>query len=128
MLPLTTRASHRLALLPWHPAVIPAYLNTDWQPSDGCCLRSTPTAAASSARAPSFSTSSRGRAHSRSSAQRCRMRFDTSAPRLAIAGWFNAPPEGSAGRRQIITALSGLLVVGGGVKVGLGMLGGGGGN
>ena len=42
--------------------------------------------------------------------------LDTSASRLAVAGWFNAPPEGSSGRRKLIGLLAGSLVVGNGVK------------
>jgi len=46
--------------------------------------------------------------------------LDTSAPRLAVAGWFNAPPEGSSERRKLIAALAGALIVGNGVKTILG--------
>ena len=49
--------------------------------------------------------------------------LDTTASRLAVAGWFNAPPEGSSQRRTLIAALAGALVVGNGAKV---LLGGGG--
>ena len=46
--------------------------------------------------------------------------LDTSASRLAVAGWFNAPPEGSSTRRTIIAGLAGALVIGNGVKALLG--------
>ena len=42
--------------------------------------------------------------------------LDTIAPRLAVAGWFNAPPEGSSQRRTLITALAGALLVGNSIK------------
>ena len=46
--------------------------------------------------------------------------LDTSASRLAMVGWFNAPPEGVIGdsntRRTLIGGLVGALVVGNGVK------------
>ena len=51
--------------------------------------------------------------------------LDTSASRLAMVGWFNAPPEGSSQRRTLIAGLPGALVVGSGVKA---VLGGGGGD
>ena len=46
--------------------------------------------------------------------------LDTTAERFAVAGWFNAPPQGSEGRRQLIAALAGTLVVGGTAKLALG--------
>jgi len=53
--------------------------------------------------------------------------LDTAAPRLAVAGWFNTPPQGSSARRGLIAALGGALVVGGAVKAVGGLLGSGGG-
>lgn len=46
--------------------------------------------------------------------------LDTAAERLAVAGWFNAPPQGSAGRRKLIAGLAGALAVGGAAKLALG--------
>lgn len=48
--------------------------------------------------------------------------LDTSAERLAVAGWFNTPPKGSGARRSLIAALGGAVVVGGAAKL---LLGGG---
>jgi len=53
--------------------------------------------------------------------------LDTTAPRLAVAGWFNTPPQGSSARRGVIAALGGAVVVGGAVKAMGGLLGGAGG-
>ena len=50
--------------------------------------------------------------------------LDTDAQRLAVAGWFNKPVQGSSDRRQLITYLGGALVVGSAVKFALGALGG----
>jgi hypothetical protein len=46
--------------------------------------------------------------------------LDTAAERLAVAGWFNAPPQGSARRRKLIAGLAGALTVGGVAKLALG--------
>lgn len=45
--------------------------------------------------------------------------LETSAERLAIAGWFNAPPEGSAERRSTIVRLGAALVLGSAIKFGV---------
>jgi len=103
------------------------YCNEDWQPEHGGCLRihldggveEAPAGAAPSyvdvePRAGTLVVFRSDVPHEV---------LETSAKRLAIAGWFNAPPEGSAGRRSTIAALAGALVVGSVVKFGL--LGGG---
>jgi SM-20-related protein len=45
--------------------------------------------------------------------------LETSAKRLAIAGWFNSPPEGSAERRSTIAKLGAALVLGSAIKFGI---------
>lgn len=104
------------------------YCNEDWQPSDGGCLRIHTDGGGEVAPAgaePSF-VDVEPRAGTlvvfRSDVPH--EVLDTSAPRLAVAGWFNAPPEGSSARRSLIAALGGALVVGGAVKTGLALLGG----
>jgi len=49
--------------------------------------------------------------------------LSTSKARLAVVGWFSSQLEGSAGRRSLISLLSGALVAGVGVKFGLSSLG-----
>ena len=48
--------------------------------------------------------------------------LDTSSERLAVAGWFNKPAEGSAARRKTIAALAGAVALVGGIKLGVGAL------
>ena len=54
--------------------------------------------------------------------------LNTSAERLAMVGWFNAPPEGQSARRGLILKLAAALVVANGVKAVVGGLFGGGGD
>ena len=100
------------------------YCNEDWQESDGGCLRihtdgggevAPPNAPPSYVDVqPKAGTLALFRSDVPHEV------LDTSAPRLAVAGWFNAPPEGSNERRTLIAALAGALVVGNGVKALLG--------
>ena len=99
------------------------YCNQAWQESDGGCLRihlDGGGEVAPAGVAPSF-VDVPPRAGTL-----CVFRSDmphevleTDAPRLAIVGWLNAPPEGSSERRALIAKLGGALVLGGAVKIGL---------
>ena len=104
------------------------YCNEDWQPSDGGCLRIHTDGGGEEAppgSAPSF-VDIEPRAGTlvvfRSTMPH--EVLDTDAQRLAVAGWFNKPVQGSSDRRQLITYLGGALVVGSAVKFALGALGG----
>jgi len=103
------------------------YCNDQWQPADGGCLRIHTDGGgelAPAGAAPSF-VDVQPRAGTlvlfRSDVPH--EVLDTSASRLAMVGWFNAPPEGSSERRTLIAGLAAALVVGGGAKT---LLGGGG--
>ena len=96
------------------------YCNEAWQPSDGGCLRIHTDGGGETAPAgaPSSFVDIEPRAGTlvvfRSDVPH--EVLDTSAPRLAVAGWFNAPQGGSNERRTLIAALSGALVIGGAIK------------
>ena len=104
------------------------YLNTEWKEEDGGCLRIHTDGGGEEAppgSAPSF-VDIEPRAGTlvvfRSTMPH--EVLDTDAQRLAVAGWFNKPVEGSSDRRSLITYLGGALVVGSAVKFGLRALGG----
>lgn len=103
------------------------YCNEDWQPSDGGCLRIHTDGGGETAPAgatPSFvDVEPRAGTLVVFRSEVPHEVLDTSAARLAVAGWFNAPPEGSSARRTLIAALGGALVVGGGIKTVLGAFG-----
>ena len=104
------------------------YLNTEWTEEDGGCLRihtdgggelappgSEPSFVDVEPRAGTLVVFRSTMPHEV---------LDTEAQRLAVAGWFNTPVEGSSSRRQLISYLGGALVVGGAVKFAAGVLGG----
>ena len=104
------------------------YLNTEWKEEDGGCLRIHTDGGGEEAppgAAPSF-VDVEPRAGTlvvfRSTIPH--EVLDTDAERLAVAGWFNTPVQGSSDRRKLIAYLAGALVVGSAVKFGLGALGG----
>ena len=89
------------------------YCNEDWQPSDGGCLRIHTDGGGELAppgAAPSFvDVEPRAGTLVVFKSDVPHEVLDTSAPRLAVAGWFNSPPEGSSNRRMLITGLAGLV-------------------
>lgn len=106
------------------------YLNEDWCPADGGCLRIFTDGGLEQAPAgapPSFvDVEPRGGTLVvfRSDAVPHEV-LETTTKRMALVGWFSKPVEGSSSRRSLITALSGALVVGSAVKFGPSLLGGG---
>ena len=120
--PNTPQASRRFSYL--------LYLNDNWQESDGGCLRIHTDGGVEMApigAQPSFvDVEPRGGTLVLFRSDVPHEVLDTSSPRLAVAGWFNAPPTASSARRMVIAALVGTLVVGGAIKSVLAGLGGGG--
>jgi len=102
------------------------YCNPEWQPADGGCLRIHLDGGLEVAPA-----SAPPRFHDVEPRAGTLVLFrsdvphevlDTAASRLAIAGWFNAPPKGSSTRRSLIAALGGAVAVGSVLKFGSGLL------
>ena len=104
------------------------YCNPNWKPSDGGCLRlhddGGAEVAPAGARPCYVDVEPRAGTLVVFRSDVPHEVLDTSASRLAIAGWFNSPPEGSAGRRTAIAALGATLVVGSALKAGLRAIGG----
>lgn len=105
------------------------YLNQDWAPDDGGCLRIFTDGGLDTQPAnalPSF-VDIEPRAGTlvvfRSDSVPHEV-LETSAERLALVGWFSKPVEGSAARRSIISALLAALLLGSSVKFGPELLGG----
>lgn len=104
------------------------YLNTEWSESDGGCLR-IHTDGGGEAAPPGASPSYVDVEPRAGTLVLFRSTIphevlNTSARRLAVAGWFNTPVGGSGARRTLIAGLAAALVVGGAAKFVLGLLGG----
>eukprot|EP00325_Prymnesiales_sp_UTEX-LB-985_P021176 CAMPEP_0174724108 /NCGR_PEP_ID=MMETSP1094-20130205/42627_1 /TAXON_ID=156173 /ORGANISM="Chrysochromulina brevifilum, Strain UTEX LB 985" /LENGTH=271 /DNA_ID=CAMNT_0015925275 /DNA_START=8 /DNA_END=823 /DNA_ORIENTATION=+ len=98
------------------------YCNTEWQPSDGGCLRIHTDGGGEVAPAgvqPSYvDIEPRAGTLVLFRSDIPHEVLETSAERLAVAGWFNAPPQGSSVRRSLIAALGSTVVVGSALKFG----------
>jgi len=93
------------------------YANTDWTKADGGMLRLHTDGggeAAPAGAAPSFvDVAPRAGTLVVFRSDLPHEVLDTAAERLAVAGWFNAPPHGSTERRKLIAGLAAAVVLGG---------------
>ena len=96
------------------------YLNEGWQESDGGCLRIHTDGGGdvpASSAAPSYvDVPPRAGTLVLFRSNIPHEVLDTSKPRMAVAGWFNKPPDGETERRRFIAGLAGVLGVGSGAK------------
>tara|TARA_B110001452_G_scaffold259081_1_gene255010 strand:+ start:1683 stop:2603 length:921 start_codon:yes stop_codon:yes gene_type:complete len=96
------------------------YLNKDWAATDGGCLRIHTDGGgevAPAGAAPSYvDVEPRAGTLVLFRSTIAHEVLDTAAQRMAVAGWFNTPVEGSSTRRTLIAGLAGALLVGSGVK------------
>jgi len=100
------------------------YLNRDWSEADGGKLRIFTDGGGEEAPAgvtPSFFDVSprAGTLVVFDSTRVPHEVLETSSPRRAVVGWFSRPPEGSGGRRKLISALAAAVGVTAAVKFGL---------